>query len=291
MGSTEWLRTFVAACQTGSISEAARVRHLSQPAATGHIRLLEGAAGEALFVRRHSGVSPTDAGRRLFAEVAGPLDQLTGVLAGLDRGSLPIPRPPLRIGARPEVFAGLLVHRLDRLESPVTAVFDDDDVLLSALVRGELDVTVTATFPSRKSVVSVVAGHYEYALVAPPGFTGATPSLGDLGDFLEDRPWVCYSSDLPRTRRFWKEHLGRPFDARIRLIVPDLRVVLSAVEAGVGSSLLPTMVCGPAIARGSVVEVCPVGDLIEPRPLWLTTRTGWADRKDVVALASEPATT
>lgn len=287
MASTDWLRTFVCAYQAGSISEAARLRHLSQPAATGHVRALEAAAGTALFTRRRDGVVPTEAGRRLYAEVADPLDRLTAVLAGLDGGKLPVPAAPLRLGAGPDIFGGLLLDRLGPADArgPVRAVFGSDDDLLAALERDEVDLVVTAAAPARRHLVSSPAGELRYALVSPPAWwPDGFGSLGALADGLRGAPWASFSSDLPRTRRFWKRHLGRPFDAELRLVAPDLRVVLAAVEAGVGVSLLPTLVCDPALARGTVRELFDVRPLIAPRPLWATCRTELAERADVAAV-------
>jgi DNA-binding transcriptional LysR family regulator len=274
MARTEWLRTFVQAYQVGSVSEAARLRSISQPSATSHIRSLEAAAGAPLFVRRREGIVPTEAGRRLFAQVADPLDRLEEVFAGLDTGTLPPPPSPLRVGASPEMFAGMVIPHLTALGVPVSAVFGTDEELHRRLLLGEADAVITATPMSRKGLSARVVGRYRYTLVAPPGVFGSVADLDGLAASVEGIPWVSYSSDLPTTRSFWKRHLGRPFDADLRLVAPDLRVVLSAVEAGLGSSLLPTMVCRSAIARGSVIEPFSVEDLVEPRPIWLTARPG-----------------
>ncbi|MGA2519948.1 MAG: LysR family transcriptional regulator [Acidimicrobiales bacterium] len=285
MARTEWLRTFVSACQAGSISEAARLRNVSQPAATGHVRSLEAAVGTALFVRRRDGVEPTEAGRRLYAEVVDPLDRLAAVLTGLDAGAVAVPTTPVRIGASPEVFAGLVVPHLGPVSPRVDAVFGTDDELHTRFGRDEIDLVITPVPLARRWTVTDLVGSDRYALVSSTA--GALRPVADLRDLarrLGTARWVSYSNDLPKTRRFWKQHLGRAFDAEVRLVAPDLRVVLAAVEAGVGASLLPTMVCGPALERGSVFEVFPVRDLVDPRPLWATTRAAVAARADVEAL-------
>ena len=288
MANTEWLRTFVAACQYGSISEAARRRHISQPAATAHIRSLETAAQTALLVRQRDGVVPTTAGSRLYTQLADPLERLDTVLAGLDRGQLPIPRLPLRVGASREVFAGLLAPAIVPLGTPVTAFFGSDDELRSSLVADELDLIVTGTQVVRRDVICEIVGAQRYALVIAARDRRPAPgSLAELATELTATPWVSYSHDLPTTRRFWKSHLNRPFDADVRLVASDLRVALSAVEAGVGASLMPTMVCGGALVRGSVRELFPVGELIDPRPLFLSARVAVTDLADVSALMRE----
>lgn len=60
------LRFFVAATESGSISEAARRVHLAQPAFSAHIKALEQSLGVTLFERSTRGVVLTDSGRRLY---------------------------------------------------------------------------------------------------------------------------------------------------------------------------------------------------------------------------------
>ncbi|MGE0279903.1 MAG: LysR family transcriptional regulator [Rhizobiaceae bacterium] len=60
------LRFFVAAAESGSISEAARRVHLAQPAFSAHIKTLEYDLGVTLFLRSRRGVMLTDAGQRLY---------------------------------------------------------------------------------------------------------------------------------------------------------------------------------------------------------------------------------
>jgi len=81
MARPEWLRTFLAIYRAGSVTEAARLRGLSQPATSQQLAGLERAIGTALFVRTPSGVVATERGRELYGEVAASLDQLETVLA------------------------------------------------------------------------------------------------------------------------------------------------------------------------------------------------------------------
>jgi len=84
MARPEWLRTFVAVYRAGSITEAAHLRALSQPAASQQLAGLERAIGTPLFARSPAGVVPTARGRALYAEVAAALDQLEAVLSVLE---------------------------------------------------------------------------------------------------------------------------------------------------------------------------------------------------------------
>lgn len=63
------LRAFVAAFEERNITAAAQRLHLSQPALSGSIRLLEESLGTALFVRKARGVDVTDDARALYPQV------------------------------------------------------------------------------------------------------------------------------------------------------------------------------------------------------------------------------
>src|SRR5258705_6094668 len=57
------LRYFVAAAEMASISQAARREHVTQPAMSRQIALLEARLGVALFARRKQRIHLTEAGR------------------------------------------------------------------------------------------------------------------------------------------------------------------------------------------------------------------------------------
>ncbi len=83
------LRAFVAACDAGSLSAAARDSGRSQAAVSQHIRRLEHELGVRLFERSRRGVLPTAAGRKLLAAARSSLatiDTATRDLQRLARG-------------------------------------------------------------------------------------------------------------------------------------------------------------------------------------------------------------
>lgn len=294
MAPPEWLRTFLAVYRSGSITDAARLRALSQPAASQQLKALEQAVGAPLFVRGPSGVVPTARGRALYGEVAGALDQLETVLAGLDAGRVAEGQPPLRLGASAEHFASAVVPRLAELEVAVVAHFGPDAELLELLEHGELDLILTRRAPARRALVSVQVGEQHFALVAPPTWSPghAFASLAELASWLAARPWVAFSQELPVTRRFWQLHLGRPFPSRnLRLVAPDLRAVAAAVTAGIGCSLLPAFVCEDALAEGRMIEVHPVSSAIPPEPWLVCVRDGEDARPPLARLLAALAAT
>jgi DNA-binding transcriptional LysR family regulator len=277
MASAEWLRTFVAVYRSGSVTDGAALRSLSQPAASQQLRSLERAVGTPVFVRTPRGTDPTRRGRELYAAVADALDRLEPLLAELDGGTLRPPVPALRFGSSPEFVTYGVLPRLAPGSEPVTVRFGTDAEVLDLLRQGDLDVAVTTTLPGRRGLVPVPLGVTRFVLVAAPGHGTPPPaSLAALGASLVGAPWVAYSSELPRTRRFWQASLGRPFAGDLRLVAPDLRAVATAVARGLGTSLLPEYACADGLASGRLVEVHPVSDIVPPEAWFASTRE--ADR-------------
>ncbi|PWK55215.1 LysR family transcriptional regulator [Silicimonas algicola] len=86
------LRAFVAICRAGSITRAAEVVHLSQPAITQGLARLEAAVGASLFVRHGRGLTPSDEGRILAFRSERGLDTLeTGLTEAYRRARTPRP--------------------------------------------------------------------------------------------------------------------------------------------------------------------------------------------------------
>jgi DNA-binding transcriptional LysR family regulator len=293
MSRSDWLRTFVAVYRSGSVTEGASHRGLTQPAASQQLAALERALGESLFVRKPTGMDPTRRGRELYVSVAEPLDGLEGVLRDLDAGAVPAPEPPVRFGSSPEFLAAEVLPRLIGLDLAVSAAFGSDPELFADLDRGELDVIVTSSTPPRRSIGAETLRANRFVLVASPQIAPLRPlrSVEQLSTWLGGRSWVSYSLELPRTRRFWLNVLGRPFAARLQLVVPDLRAVLRAVELGLGVSLVPEFVCRDALAEARVVEVFPVSHLTPEEPWFSCTRQGdtvrSAVRRFIAALHSD----
>jgi DNA-binding transcriptional LysR family regulator len=288
MAASEWLRTFVAIYRTGSVTEGAAQRGLSQPAASQQLSALERSVFRPLFVRTPRGVEPTRRGREFYVQVADSLDRLEEVLSGIDGGSVAAPAPALRFGSSAEYFSYAVVPSLTNVTPALVARFGPDDELIDLLEHGELDVAVTSTVPGRRSLASVPIGTKRFVLVAAPGIASGAPSnsLPELGAWLTGKPWVTYSLELPMTRRFWQLSLGRPFSGDLRLVAPDLRAVAGAVARGVGASLLPAFACTDALARGAMVELHPVAEVAPGEPWFACTRVADAGRQPLAGFVA-----
>jgi DNA-binding transcriptional LysR family regulator len=283
MAVAEWLRTFMAVYRSGSVTDGARLRSISQSAASQQLAQLARRAGGPLFVRTREGFRPTEMGVRLYGDISSALDSLETVLNDFEAGRFEQSQPALRVGAGVEYLSAVVLPKIAATDLAVVAHFGDDSELLGLLARGELDVALTKAVPPHQATLSIPVGADRFVLVASPGLLAGARlnSLDEVGDWLSSRPWVAYNLELPATRRFWQQHLKTPFSAPLRLVAPDLRVVLSAVERGVGCSILPTFLCEEPLGTGAILEVYPISELIPPAELFVNYRQGEATRPSI----------
>lgn len=69
------LKYFVKIVDTGSLTQAAEVLHIAQPALSQQVATLEGELNQQLLIRTKRGVTPTEAGKILYAHARCILQQ------------------------------------------------------------------------------------------------------------------------------------------------------------------------------------------------------------------------
>jgi DNA-binding transcriptional LysR family regulator len=147
------LATLRAVVRHGSFSAAANALHLTQPAVSRQVSLLEQRVGTQLVRRTQHGVYPTEAGQLLVDHTDAILDRLTlaeaqvADLAGLRAGHV-------RLGSFFTALVYLSAELTTVLEARHPALFTGEDQViedvlvdrraaLRALAAGELDVAIT----------------------------------------------------------------------------------------------------------------------------------------------------
>jgi DNA-binding transcriptional LysR family regulator len=108
------LRAFCTAVDLGSLSKAARVLRVSQPALSKRLRTLEGLSGSRLLERSTRGVEPTEAGRRLYESARRLLREAEAVEALME--GLGPDQAPVRLAASPTIAEFVLPPLLVELE-------------------------------------------------------------------------------------------------------------------------------------------------------------------------------
>lgn len=246
MTSLDLLRTFLAVHRAGSVTAAAQLLGLSQPAVTAQLKTLEKNVGKPLFHRHARGVTTTAAGEDLARRLAGPLDDLTAAVGDFIGGKV-----ALHVGGPVEFTSMKVVPTL--VELPDTALrvtFGTPDDLLDALAKGGLDLVISTVRPRVRGVVSAPLYVEELTVVAAPRWY-----YPDTSGVLGDAPWVSNAEDLPLVRRYWQDVYRTTPPGNAVVVVPDLRAVLAATLAGAGAAVLPRYLCAYELANGDLREL------------------------------------
>jgi DNA-binding transcriptional LysR family regulator len=286
MSQLEWYRNFTAVYRTGSVSGAAKIRNLTQPAVSQQLANLEEAVGAKLFQRSPKGMIPTNQGKALYAQVYESLDRLERVMR-LARRKEAFERPQIRLGVSADYAHQKLLGAIHNQDWDTVLQLGENKELWAQLEQGSIDFVICNQKPSSRTLEARELHSSRFVLVGHPDLEPPDPQdVPTFARWLAQQPWVSYSLELPTTRRFWQNHLGLRFASRQALIVADLRSVAWAVALGMGVSLLPEFVCATAPLRRQVKLLWP--SLEGPSESWfLLYRTADSDRPEIEVLALE----
>lgn len=240
-----WYQSFIAIYRSGSVSRAAQARFLTQPAVSQHLSALEQAIGQPLFHRLPRKMVPTEYGKELYTRVAPALDALEQTSQTLQ--AVPAEPPLIHIGAPSEYFGQVALHQLQPLPLRFAIQFGTPQTLVPALERGELDLVLA---PQRHPAMSIdyhQLAEEHFLLVGSRQHPAPPPDTAKLQQWLEQQRWISYGAELPIIRRFWQQCFQARPALRPALIVPDLRIIVQAVEQGYGLSVLPEYLCRTAL--------------------------------------------
>ncbi|EIK93486.1 LysR family transcriptional regulator [Pseudomonas sp. M47T1] len=149
------LRAMVSICESGSIQEASRLLHISQPALSKGIKELEAELGVPLLIRSNRGITATEYGERLVRRARLILEEVRrareeiDTLKGVMDGKLSIGVSPVTPGAQ-------FVNSLNRYRKRYPKVHIQihelrPSKLMEGLREGLLDMALTSLPPTRST--------------------------------------------------------------------------------------------------------------------------------------------
>ena len=226
----EWYRSFIEVYRVGTVSGAAQVLHLTQPAVSQHLAALESALGNQLFQRTPRRMVPTEAGKRLYSQVVGAIEKLESIPHKNSTAETP---QTIRIGTPQEFFTDRILSQLPQDDRPFyTVQFGLTAELIQQLKAGKLDIVIATQKITLSDIEYELLFEENFWLVGSPNITipiaeGISQAdLNSLSQWLLTQPWIAYSEELPIARRFWRVVFGSRIDIQPKLIIPDLSCLL-----------------------------------------------------------------
>ncbi|MCK0196107.1 LysR family transcriptional regulator [Ancylobacter sp. 6x-1] len=267
----EQLRIFVAVAEREHVTRAAQALNLAQSAASHAIAALEARHDTRLFDRIGRRIVLTEAGRAFLEEgraVLARAERAEAVLAefgSLARGTLSLYASqtiasywlPPRLAAFRRAHPGIAI-RLDIGNTAQAAAAVEAGMAELGFVEGEVAApALAAREVARDRMVLLVAPGHPWAQRQAGRATPAGPDLLTKEDLLAGE-WVLREPGSG-TRSVFEAALAAlgvdPARLDVVLTLPSNEAVRSAVEAGLGASVLSASVAAPSLEAGLLVRV------------------------------------
>ena len=253
--------------------------HVSQPAATHLLRQLEEGLGVRLFERHARGVTPTAFGEtmvRYARDTLHSFDHAHEEMAALAAGASGRVKIGAVMGSVPSLLTAALMRcKRDSPRLHVSVQVNTSDLLLPALLRGDLDV-VLGRLPDQLVDDRLHVRMFDdeqMCIVVRPGHRMARKRSLALRHLL-DCTWVLHPIGSPMRNRIDQAlvaaGLARALDV---LETTSILATTTLLESTDMVSVLPTTVAQHYV-RYRMLKVLPVALPLSLAPLGIITRAG-----------------
>jgi LysR family nitrogen assimilation transcriptional regulator len=241
------LRAFVTVAEHGTVSKAAQILHISQPALSRQIAAFEQELGFSLFQRSGRRLTMTSRADQLLGESRSLLNHISSLgerARALRQGDIRV----LTVAASAMTIEGTFPGFLDRLPEQFSGVRlelveADADKHLQMLERGDADfainvVNVVEVDDNRFGTFMLPRFHIA-AVISPPLDPGAAGTI-DIGKVVE-HPLLLPNTSYATRHLF--DAACRLADVRplVRLESGSSRTLLALAEAGHGIAIVPSI--------------------------------------------------
>ncbi len=237
------LRAFEAAARKASFALAAQELGMTATAVSQHVRHLEAWLGVALFGRHARGVRLTPAGREFGNTVSGSLRQIASGAERIRRGH---DRMTVRLASLPSVVAHFLTPRLPRFR----ALHPDIQVSISysgAQHKGAADLTIGHGITFGENAVALFSA--ETRPTCSPGYIAYAGPFNHEASLLHAE---LLHDDTETAWQNWFAAAELSSTYGTGPIFADFNLLVTALKAGQGIGLCPTVLFREEIAKGQL---------------------------------------
>jgi len=249
-----FLQSFLAVYRTGSQTRAAEELHLTQPAISQHIKIIEKRIGKPLFIREAKGLKPTASAHQLALQIGHHLDAIDDFWQTFTPQNTAV--KTIYIGGTREFIATDIIPALSHLlkDSSIRLRFLlDSDHLAERLVSNEIDIAISVHPLIHSQIDTEVLYQEKFAIVAHPKWKLSNQKKLTRVKQLNTLPWVVYDEHLLFVKEYYQHVLVDHFSGEIKLVINDLWSLLAAVNAGIGISVLPLYVCQSSLLEKKII--------------------------------------
>ena len=247
------IKAFLLVTRDCTFSSAARDLGVAPSVVTKRISQLEQLLGTQLFIRSTRGLTLTDVGEYYlpkFQRLVGELDELINgdkEVFGIE-GHLRV-KAPTTITS---LFLGRIFTDFLGLHPGLTLEVELHDLLVNPMEQG-VDMVVAARPASYTSVVDIPLCPYPLVLCCNKTYVAEWGMPQHPSDLVEHR---CLTSLLMGNNWMFKSQRGSlNIEVHSLLRANDSRVILQAVQRGLGVAILPCYLVDAELRSGGLIEV------------------------------------
>jgi LysR family nitrogen assimilation transcriptional regulator len=261
---TKRLYSFIKIVDAGSITRAADILHVAQPALSQQVSMLESQFKQQLLIRSKRGVAPTEAGRALYRHAQLILRQVDQAHAAVSvsgdapAGSVSVGLAPYSTGAA----LALPLLRAVRERYPNILLHINENfggVISEAIMTGRMDMAFIYDAGPIRGVQFEPMRTEDLCLIAAPSIAPSTAGevpvaeLRDVGLLLPSR---IHTIRQVVDAAFQKASL----EPKVVGEIESALTLVSAVRAGIGATVLPWSAAGAIIDVQNLV----VSRIVQP---------------------------
>ena len=252
------LEAFRATIRCGSITEAAKMLHISQPSVSRLIADLQHSAGFPLFVRVGRGLTPTVEGRHFYEGVEGMfvgIDRLQDLAKSIRNSS----GSTISIGTIQSIATIELPKAINQLyqNSPETQFVvqtRNTPAILDVVQRRVIDCGIVGREPDHRGVETLYEPTAPYVCRRPEGHPMAQEhGLVDLEEVAESETFVTFGANYPDSMMSIDPALSNKLRARSRLSVANMPLAGALVREASVLAISDPFSAEQSVLMGGVV--------------------------------------
>lgn len=249
----EWVRTFKAIYETGTLSAAAQELFISQPGVSLHLNSLEAYTGYKLFDRSARKMVPTERGKILYNCILEPLSRMEVAEQHFHKRAQ-TERTTISVGMCFETFQYTLEEHIAKLPFNLIIKFGDYSQMQQDLDNGLLDLIITPQKGGQQNLEYKAFSKERLVLIA--GSETDTEAIEQLfakgkvneaSHLLKQQLWYSTAADMEHLKNFWLTHFKQHPDFSPNYIVPNISSIVRCLSHGSGVAVVPDFLCADAI--------------------------------------------
>ena len=255
MVNIELYRIFIAIYRAGTISKAAILCDITQPAASQQLASLERTLKVKLFERTPRLMVASDAGHELYTKVADSFDWLDFVsqdfvLQRDEKEAL------LHIGMPLAFYSAVVSKKLSDLPFRLDVHFGTYEELSEQLLNGKIDMMISDEGMKKTNIYSESILSINLCLVGSQGVfapENGFQSWHDARAWVVNQNWISYDVELSDIRLYFKTLFDLQPNIDPKFILPDMNAILQTLKSTKSVSILPNYLCASSLKHGELV--------------------------------------